>query len=89
MQTLMVSNEACREINFRLSRNALAACRGIEPWIGRARASGEVPFGEGGDQEGGDQEGGDQEGGEFVLPTCCGCSQRGLTKMGTTIVGGA
>ena len=84
MQTLMVSNEACCEIDFRLSRNALAARRGIEPWIGRARASGEVPFGEGGDQEGGDQ-----QGGEFVLPTCCGCFQRGLTKMGTTIVGGA
>lgn len=67
---------------IRLSRNARAAHRGIEPWIGKVELR---------EREDGREEGGGKEGrreGEWAL-NLRDLAQRALTKIGTTIVGGA
>ena len=66
---------------IRLSRNARAAHRGIEPWIGKV----ELREREDGREEGGKE--GRREG-EWAL-NLRDLAQRALTKIGTTIVGGA
>ena len=67
---------------IRLSRNARAAHRGIEPWIGKV----ELREREDGREEDGGKEGRSE--GERAL-NLRDLAQRALTKIGTTIVGGA